>query len=189
MTGGNREILLEGNEEKAEERESAMGRVFTAVRALVYGSGFVFLWGWLALTAARLDRAAGRELPDVFPAHLVGLVLMVAGGLLALSCAVLFVVSGDGTPAPFDAPRRFVAVGPYRLVRNPMYVGAITLLVGLSLSLRAPSVFGVAAAAFLFSSLFVVFVEEPSLARRFGDAYAAYRRATNRWIPRVPRAA
>ena len=55
-----------------------MGRVFTAVRALVYGSGFVFLWGWLALTAARLDRAAGRELPDVSLVQLVGLAFMAA---------------------------------------------------------------------------------------------------------------
>ena len=162
-----------------------MGRVFTAVRALVYGSGFVFLWGWLALTAARLDRAAGRELPDVSLARLVGLVLMAAGGLLALSCAALFVVSGDGTPAPFDAPKRFVGVGPYRFVRNPMYVGAITLLVGLGLVERAPSVFGVAFAAFFFSNLFVIFVEEPGLKNRFGESYLIYRRATNRWIPRL----
>jgi protein-S-isoprenylcysteine O-methyltransferase Ste14 len=105
-----------------------MGQVFVALRALLYATGFVSLWGWLALSAMRLDRAAGRELPDLPLVRLAGITLMGAGGLLALMCVVLFVVARDGTPAPFDAPRRFVAVGPYRFVRNPMYVGAITLL-------------------------------------------------------------
>jgi hypothetical protein len=41
-----------------------------------------------------------------------------------------FVVSGRGTSAPFDAPRQLVAVGPYRWVRNPMYLGAGLVVVG-----------------------------------------------------------
>jgi protein-S-isoprenylcysteine O-methyltransferase Ste14 len=80
-----------------------------------------------------------------------------------------------------------VASGPYRFVRNPMYVGAIGLMVGFALVLRAPSVFGVAAAAFAFSSLFVLVHEEPALARQFGESYAAYKRTTNRWIPSRPK--
>ena len=140
-----------------------MRQLFVTVRALVYATGFVGLWGWFVLAAARLDRAAGRMLPAVSGLPEVGITLAVAGGLLALSCVVLFVVRGEGTPAPFDAPIRFVAVGPYRFVRNPMYVGAITLIVGFGLVLDAPSVFGVAFAAFFFSNLFVIFVEEPGL--------------------------
>ncbi len=165
-----------------------MRQLFVTVRALVYATGFISLWGWFVATAVRLDRAAGRALPAVPGLPEVGMTLAIAGGFLALTCAVLFVARGEGTPAPFDAPKRFVASGPYRFVRNPMYVGAITLLVGLSLVLDAPSVFGVAFVAFFFSNLFVVLVEEPGLTRRFGESYLAYRRATNRWIPRVPRA-
>jgi protein-S-isoprenylcysteine O-methyltransferase Ste14 len=166
-----------------------MEKIFAGVRSVFYASGFVLLWGWLVVMATRLDRAAGRALPAVPGLPVVGTTLAVAGGLLALTCAALFVARGEGTPAPFDAPRRFVAVGPYRFVRNPMYVGAIALLVGLGLILDAPSVFGVAFAAFFFSNLFVIFVEEPGLAARFGETYLAYRRSTNRWIPRVARAA
>lgn len=166
-----------------------MSRLFVAGRALLYATGFVFLWGWLVATAARLDRAAGRALPAVPGLPEVGTTLAVAGSLLALTCVVLFVARGEGTPAPFDAPTRFVVSGPYRVVRNPMYVGAITLIVGFGFVLDAPSVFGVAFAAFFLSNLVVIFVEEPSLARRFGGSYAAYRRVTNRWIPRLPRTA
>jgi protein-S-isoprenylcysteine O-methyltransferase Ste14 len=159
-------------------------KLFTGVRAVFYASGFILLWGWFVALATRVDRAAGRALPVVPGLLAVGITLVVAGAFLALTCAVLFVARGDGTPAPFDAPKRFVAVGPYRFVRNPMYVGAITLLVGLGLVGRAPSVFGVAFAAFFFSNLFVVFVEEPGLARRFGENYLAYKSRTNRWLPR-----
>ncbi len=166
-----------------------MRQLFVMVRALAYATGFVSLWGWLVLQAARLDRAAGRALPAIAGLPEVGMTLAVAGGLLALTCVVLFVARGEGTPAPFDAPRRFVAVGPYRFVRNPMYVGAITLMVGSGLVLDAPSVFGVALAALFFSNLFVIFVEEPGLAARFGETYLAYKRATNRWLPALPSAA
>jgi protein-S-isoprenylcysteine O-methyltransferase Ste14 len=165
-----------------------MKKLFAGVRSAFYASGFVLLWGWFVVMATRLDRAAGRALPAVPGLLEVGMTLAVAGGVLALACAVLFVSRGEGTPAPFDAPKLFVASGPYRFVHNPMYVGAITLLVGLGLFLKAPSIFGVAFAAFFFSNLFVIFVEEPGLARRFGETYLAYKRSTNRWIPRLARA-
>jgi protein-S-isoprenylcysteine O-methyltransferase Ste14 len=166
-----------------------MGKLFAGMRTLFYASGFILLWGWFVLLATRFDQAARRALPAVPGLHAVGMALVVAGGFLTALTIVLFVVEGEGTPAPFDAPKRFVASGPYRFVRNPMYVGAITLLVGFGLVFNAPSVFGVAFAAFFFSNLFVIFVEEPGLARRFGETYLAYRRATNRWIPRLERAA
>jgi len=37
---------------------------------------------------------------------------------------------GKGTPAPFDPPRKLVIRGPYRFVRNPMYIGAGMTLAG-----------------------------------------------------------
>jgi len=161
-----------------------MERAFAALRAFIYVTGFVFLWGWLARRARSLDRALGLELPSIL--QLPGAVLAAVGALLTLSCVVAFVVKGRGTPALFDAPREVVAAGPYRWVRNPMYVGAFSLLAGAALLLRSPSVLGLAAVAGLIAHLLVVFVEEPGLARRFGETFEAYRRDTPRWVPRKP---
>ena len=162
-----------------------MSRAFVALRAILWASGFVALWTRLALWVRGLDVAAGRYLPFavVFP----GLALAVSGAALAISCIVVFVVRGMGTPAVFDPPREFVASGPYRWVRNPMYAGAIAILAGGGLAFRSPSVVGLAAAAFLLAHAFLVLVEEPGLERRVGESWRAYRAATNRWLPRVPR--
>jgi protein-S-isoprenylcysteine O-methyltransferase Ste14 len=91
---------------------------------------------------------------------------------------------GHGTPGPWDAPRRFMAAGPYRWVRNPMYISALLVVLGeawllLSLSLL---VYGGALAAFFH--LFVIGYEEPALRRTFGETYETYRRTVPRWIPR-----
>ena len=76
---------------------------------------------------------------------------MIIGGIgaaIALWCIFAFAAIGKGTPAPFDPPRRLVIEGPYRFVRNPMYIGATLGLAGaaifygsLSLSIYTAVVF------------------------------------------------
>jgi protein-S-isoprenylcysteine O-methyltransferase Ste14 len=113
----------------------------------------------------------------------------VAGGALALWCIVTFALAGRGTPAPFDPPRKLVVQGPYRYVRNPMYVGAVLALCGAALFYRSIPLFGYAALFLLATHLFVVVYEEPTLARLFGSEYEKYRARVGRWLPRGPTAA
>lgn len=163
---------------------SRIGTAFTALRAIVYMTVFLGLWLWLAWRAHLETGRLGVLLPGWTRGP--GIALMAIGGALALTCVATFVVRGRGTPAPFDAPREFVASGPYRWVRNPMYIGAFLLLAGYALcagSVEALLVaFGMLAAAHLFTVLY----EEPTLRRRFGASYEAYSRSTPRWIPRPP---
>jgi protein-S-isoprenylcysteine O-methyltransferase Ste14 len=98
-------------------------------------------------------------------------------------CVVVFVTAGRGTPAPFDAPRRFVAVGPYRAVRNPMYLGAVSLLTGVGLWIRSPAIVVLAVAGLGLAHVFVLLYEEPTLEREFGREYREYRERVNRWLP------
>jgi protein-S-isoprenylcysteine O-methyltransferase Ste14 len=159
-----------------------MKSLFVALRALVFASGFIFLWGWIALGVRRLDPQLGGALPAW--TETPGVVLMVLGGILAISCIVSFVVRGAGTPAPFDPPRKFVAVGPYRWVRNPMYVGGIAVLAGFALYLHSPAVLLLAAFFLLLSHVFVTQVEEPGLRKKFGAAYEEYLQTVPRWLPK-----
>ena len=124
-----------------------MGTLFIALRTLVYVTAFVGFFAWLALRVRLLDQRLGLKLPSWVQGP--GVILMVAGGVLVLMCAVQFVWRGGGTPAVFDAPRRFVGSGPYRFVRNPMYLGGLTTLAGLGLFLHSGAVLIFSGAMFL----------------------------------------
>src|SRR5690349_18574389 len=65
--------------------------------------------------------------------RLLGLVAIGIGVGFYLWCAWDFVSAGKGTPAPIEPPKQLVARGLYRLVRNPMYVGVLTLICGQAL--------------------------------------------------------
>ncbi len=158
-----------------------MKTFFIALRAFIYVTGFVFLWSWVALSVRSLD----RSLEVVLPAwtRTLGIILGVIGGLLGLLCVGVFVAQGRGTPAPFDAPEEFVAVGPYRYVRNPMYIGGLTVLIGFGLYERSVSILFLCLLVFLLVHLFVIFYEEPTLREKFGATYEEYCRTVSRWIP------
>ncbi len=158
-----------------------MRTLFDALRSLVYMAGFVLLWGWMALSVRAYDERLGVVLPAW--TSWFGIPLMSLGGILALLCAATFVVRGRGTPAPFDAPRRFVAAGPYKYVRNPMYIGGWVLLLGLGLYLHSVSILILSAGGLLLAHAFVVLYEEPTLRKKFGSGYRDYCNAVRRWIP------
>ena len=155
------------------------------LRGLIYMAGFVLIWGWLALTVRRWDVILGGPLPQSLAS--IGIAVMIAGGVLAGICIGLFIGPGKGTPAPFDPPRAFVATGPYRWVRNPMYIGGAGVLLGLGLWLRSPGIVGLTVIFLAVFHFFVVLYEEPTLRRQFGDSYESYLGRVRRWWPTIPK--
>ncbi len=91
---------------------------------------------------------------------------------------------GGGGPGIAVPPDRIVAEGPYRWVRNPMYLGHLIFLAGLALALASWLGAAVLALhAFWFDRR--VRDDEARLAGRFGDPYRDYCRRVKRWIPGV----
>src|SRR5213596_1592859 len=121
------------------------------------------------------------------PWRYVGLLPLAAGVAGLAWCLRDFALVGRGTPAPFDPPRQLVATGLYRWVRNPMYLSALSLLVGEAALLEAPVLLRYAAGFFLVAHLFVVLYEEPALRRTFGESYDRYRATVPRWLARRSR--
>jgi protein-S-isoprenylcysteine O-methyltransferase Ste14 len=111
-------------------------------------------------------------------------VIGILGAALALWCVVTFVFVGRGTPAPFDPPRRLVVAGPYRYVRNPMYLGAGLALSGAALFYLSMGLLSYALIFLLTMHLFMVWYEEPALTALFGIEYKTYCREVRRWLPR-----
>lgn len=113
----------------------------------------------------------------------IGLIPIATGAAIYLWCAWDFASKGRGTPAPIDPPKELVARGLYRFVRNPMYIGVLSILIGEAVLSASSALLGYAALVFLLFYLFVVLYEEPALKKKFGEAYTNYCAAVPRWTP------
>ena len=147
--------------------------------ALFIGFVLIYLPGRL-LSWTGIVRPAAIAVPQV-----AGMVIGAAGAAVALWCIFTFATIGKGTPAPFDPPRRLVIRGPYRFVRNPMYIGAGLALASAALFYESLPLLGYAAVFFLATHVFVLLYEEPTLRRTFGQEYEAYCRQVRRWWPNI----
>jgi protein-S-isoprenylcysteine O-methyltransferase Ste14 len=114
----------------------------------------------------------------------VGVALMAAGAPSLLDSFARFALQGRGTPAPVLPTEHLVVTGLYRRVRNPMYVGVVTVVAGQGLLIGRPLVLAYGAALWLAFHLFVLGYEEPKLRGTFGAEYDRFCRNVPRWIPR-----
>ena len=135
---------------------------------------------WLLL------RWSGEAVMPSLSVWLIGLLPFFVGVILYFWCAGAFTFIGKGTPAPIDAPIFLVRSGPYQWVRNPMYIGVFSVLIGETILFHSLSLVALALLAGTAVHLFVVFYEEPTLRHRFGESYEAYLRTVPRWLPRAP---
>ena len=157
--------------------------MFVLVRAVTYAA--LFIGFVLVYLPGRFLSWSGIVAPATTGApQVAGMIMVTIGTVIALWCVFTFVFIGKGTPAPFDPPKKLVVRGPYRFVRNPMYIGAGMTLAGAALYYESLSVFIYTCLFFLITHLFVVLYEEPTLRRTFGDEYEAYCDRVNRWWPK-----
>jgi protein-S-isoprenylcysteine O-methyltransferase Ste14 len=118
------------------------------------------------------------------PLRALGAALIAGGLLILLHAFARFVIDGVGTPAPTAPTERLVIGGPYRYVRNPMYLAVTALIVGQALLLGSAALVVYAAGIAAAFTTFVRAYEQPTLMRRYGDEYRAYCQAVPAWRPR-----
>lgn len=115
--------------------------------------------------------------------QVLGIALIAAGSAVLLAAFARFVREGIGTPAPVAPTEHLVVGGLYRYVRNPQYLAVGSAILGQALLLGRSVLLAYLAA---FAAAVVAFVhgyEEPTLQRRYGAEYDAYRREVRRWLP------
>src|SRR5436190_19455985 len=98
-------------------------RRFAGCRALLVAPAVSSLWTYFVPKWIVGTRAFESPRP-------LGWIVVAIGAAIGLPCVWEFAWRGLGTPAPFDPPRRLVISGPYRFVRNPMYLGMGIALIG-----------------------------------------------------------
>ena len=118
------------------------------------------------------------------PLTWLGALITLMGAAIYFRCAWEFAVRGLGTPAPIAPTKFLVTTALHRYVRNPMYMGVFGVIVGEAVTFRSAVLLGYAAFFCVPVERFVIFYEEPTLRRQFGESYEEYRRSVPRWIPR-----
>jgi protein-S-isoprenylcysteine O-methyltransferase Ste14 len=96
-----------------------------------------------------------------------------------------FALIGGGTPAPIAPTKILVVKGLHRFVRNPMYIGVGLVIGGQAWLFHSRHIAIYMVCMLLTAHLFVVFYEEPTLHKQFGEEYDRYRASVPRWIPKV----
>jgi protein-S-isoprenylcysteine O-methyltransferase Ste14 len=160
-----------------DRRRAAIGTAvfFVVAPGIVAGVG-----PWL-VTGYRFEEPVAGWLA----ARALGAALIGAGLVVLVPAFVRFAVEGLGTPAPVAPTEHLVVGGPYRHVRNPMYLAVGAAIVGQALLFGQLELLLYAAVYFAAVSAFVYIYEEPVLRKRFGSEYDAYRAAVPGWWPRL----
>jgi len=107
-------------------------------------------------------------------------------GIFLLAVTIrLFIVIGRGTLAPWKPAQKLVVKGPYRYARNPMISGVSLILAGEAILFRSYNLLAWLIVFLLINHIYFVLVEEPGLAKRFGEEYEIYKQNVPRWLPRL----
>lgn len=121
------------------------------------------------------------SLAGLEPVRTAGIVVFGFGAVIAGWAWVIF-HQAHTTRVPGEASTTLVTWGPYRVTRNPMYVGLAIAYVGEAgiLKQAVPVAFLPLVIAYL--SWIVIPIEERKLQDRFGDEYDRYRSIVRRWL-------
>jgi protein-S-isoprenylcysteine O-methyltransferase Ste14 len=112
----------------------------------------------------------------------LGIVLVVAGAGLSVLAASLFHSEGTELNPTSPTNQRLVTSGPFRLTRNPMYLGLILLTLGIAFWIGTWPMFFVPPALFATLNWAHIPYEEAKMRRQFGAAFEVYEGKVRRWI-------
>ncbi len=115
------------------------------------------------------------------PYNFLGLALILFGIILNLWTDSIFKKKRT-TVKPHENPSFFIAKGPFKLSRHPMYLGMAFILLGSAVFLGSLT-------AFVFPIIFIIIIEnkfisleEKNLENKFSQEYLDYKEKVRRWI-------
>ena len=143
---------------------------------------------WVFLLAYYLGLLLGRLFPQIHPipplppgAANGGYALLVVGSVAMAWPLVLF-FRKHTTTKPGMRSKVLVVEGPYKLSRNPMYVGLVVFYLGAMVARDEMAPLATLALTVAYLQWIVIPVEEKKLSEAFGRAYAGYRARVGRWL-------
>jgi protein-S-isoprenylcysteine O-methyltransferase Ste14 len=116
------------------------------------------------------------------PSVPLGVALVVVGVVLSFTAAGLFRRAGTTLHPDAVEHRALVTAGPYRVTRNPMYLGVVIVTLGIAIWIGAWPMFLAPIATFATVNWIHIPFEESNLRREFGAAFDNYAKRVRRWI-------
>ncbi|HXX59332.1 MAG TPA: isoprenylcysteine carboxylmethyltransferase family protein [Dehalococcoidales bacterium] len=160
-------------------------------RTLISVAGAVFWYGVVAaaiVLAPLIDRWWGLHLSvPAIPRSVLSIFFLLVGVLL-VGWTILRFFQAKGTPVPFNPPQKFVTDGLYNYVRNPMHLGWTFMLIGLGLAFASFTLLVIFTPGFfIIHFLYLRFIEEKELERKFGQSYLDYKKRVPMFFPKIKR--
>jgi len=115
-----------------------------------------------------------------YPYNLLGILIMILGFYLISITYLQF--SKSKTPESFEKSKCVVTTGLYKYSRNPMYIGSIIFLIGLSILIKTLIGFVFPIALFLILNYMFIPFEEEKMEKELGKKYLKYKKTVRRWI-------
>lgn len=138
---------------------------------------------WLiVLIVAALVADLLLVVPVLLQQRPAGIALIVLGALVSVSGNLTFRKRGAQIIPSSEAHSALVVSGPYRLTRNPMYLGLLVIGVGAALVAGTWLMWLVPIVIFALDNFVIIPFEERSMERAYGDAYREYKARVRRWI-------
>lgn len=157
---------------------------FTRIIKASLGSllgGFIFFIA-LPYLFIELGNYFGLQTNPTTAGSILSMIFIVAGIGIYFYSFYLFVKEGKGTPVPFEPTQYIVTSGIYKYSRNPVYLGYILVIFGITLLTGALMILLYAGIAGLFIYFYVRYYEEPLLEEKFEEAYRDYKKRVPRWL-------
>jgi protein-S-isoprenylcysteine O-methyltransferase Ste14 len=141
----------------------------------------IWALAYLLITAAA-SYLLGRPLLPGLPVVWLSIVLMMVGIALAAAAVMLFRREHTESNPTSAANRKLATTGPFRLTRNPMYLGLVMVTLSVAFWAGAWPMFAPPIAIFATANWIHIPFEEEKMRRQFGDAFDEYAREVRRWI-------
>jgi protein-S-isoprenylcysteine O-methyltransferase Ste14 len=115
------------------------------------------------------------------PWNLFGLIPIIFGIWINLSADRAF-KKADTTVKPFEETSSLITEGVFQWTRNPMYLGFVAILLGISICLRSLSPYAVVVLFVVLLDQLFIRIEEQMLEKEHGKAWKQYRSKVRKWI-------
>ena len=118
----------------------------------------------------------------IFPPYTyLGFVFIVFGIVLNI-WADFLLKKGETTVKPYENPTQLITSGPFRISRNPQYLGFAAILLGIAINHGTLITFVSPITFVILMELLFIRFEEKNLKGVFGKKYINYKKKVRRWI-------